>query len=116
MGTLRHGVTHGLHPHHPVLPKWFMERLNSQPYSDEMLKLDPCPYCYQPSDSVEHVVPRSQGGSATYSNKVGACKRCNNQRSSVPFLVWIIRMRKRSVRLATGVFYREQRGGLIGSL
>lgn len=48
---------------------------------------DPCPYCGNKADSIEHVVPRSEEKGLMF-NTVGACKLCNNSRKSVPFLIW----------------------------
>ncbi len=36
-----------------------------------------CAYCAEPADTVDHVVPRSRGGSHEWSNVVAACKRDN---------------------------------------
>jgi hypothetical protein len=53
------------------------------------LKLDPCVYCGEPSDSLEHVIPQKDGGRSAY-NIVGACKKCNSTRRHTPFLIWMI--------------------------
>jgi 5-methylcytosine-specific restriction endonuclease McrA len=36
-----------------------------------------CQYCGAPAENLDHVVPRSRGGSHTWENVVGACRRCN---------------------------------------
>ncbi len=36
-----------------------------------------CQYCAAPAESIDHVVPRSRGGSHTWDNVVAACRRCN---------------------------------------
>lgn len=36
-----------------------------------------CVYCSQPADTVDHVVPRSRGGSHDWSNVVASCKQDN---------------------------------------
>ncbi|GIU92913.1 MAG: HNH endonuclease [Acidimicrobiia bacterium] len=36
-----------------------------------------CQYCAAPADSIDHVVPRSRGGSHTWDNVVACCRRCN---------------------------------------
>ncbi len=36
-----------------------------------------CQYCGEPAESIDHVLPRSKGGSNTWDNVVAACKRCN---------------------------------------
>lgn len=44
-----------------------------------VLKAQPkCAYCQESkSTTVDHVIPRSLGGNAVYSNLVGACQSCN---------------------------------------
>jgi len=37
-----------------------------------------CAYCSAPATSLDHVVPRSRGGSHTWDNVVSACGRCNH--------------------------------------
>ena len=36
-----------------------------------------CVYCSQPADTIDHVIPRSRGGTHDWSNVVAACKRDN---------------------------------------
>jgi len=36
-----------------------------------------CQYCDARADSIDHVVPRSRGGTHTWENVVAACRRCN---------------------------------------
>lgn len=36
-----------------------------------------CQYCGGPAENVDHVVPRSRGGTHTWDNVVAACKKCN---------------------------------------
>lgn len=50
---------------------------------------DPCVYCGESSETMEHVVPQSAGGKAA-NNLVGACLTCNNERGSKPFLLWMM--------------------------
>lgn len=37
-----------------------------------------CSYCGANATSIDHVVPRSRGGSHTWDNVVAACRRCNH--------------------------------------
>lgn len=39
-----------------------------------------CQYCGQPAEDVDHVVPRSRGGTHTWENVVAACRRCNGRK------------------------------------
>jgi 5-methylcytosine-specific restriction endonuclease McrA len=36
-----------------------------------------CQYCGDPADSLDHVTPRSRGGTHTWDNVVACCRRCN---------------------------------------
>ena len=37
-----------------------------------------CGYCSAPAASIDHVIPRSRGGSHTWENVVSACHKCNH--------------------------------------
>lgn len=52
-----------------------------------------CQYCSAPATSLDHVVPRSRGGSHTWENIVSACGRCNHVKGdrSVADLGWRLR-------------------------
>ena len=36
-----------------------------------------CQYCDAPAESIDHVMPRSRGGTHTWENVVASCRRCN---------------------------------------
>ncbi len=36
-----------------------------------------CQYCHATAENIDHVVPRSRGGTHTWDNVVAACKPCN---------------------------------------
>ncbi|GAC1597018.1 MAG: HNH endonuclease [Acidimicrobiales bacterium] len=36
-----------------------------------------CQYCNAPAENIDHVIPRSKGGSHTWENVVAACRPCN---------------------------------------
>ncbi len=36
-----------------------------------------CQYCHSPAENIDHVIPRSRGGTHTWDNVVAACKPCN---------------------------------------
>jgi 5-methylcytosine-specific restriction endonuclease McrA len=36
-----------------------------------------CQYCAGPAESIDHVIPRSRGGTHTWENVVAACRPCN---------------------------------------
>ncbi len=39
-----------------------------------------CQYCERAAESIDHVVPRSRGGSHTWDNVVACCRRCNSRK------------------------------------
>jgi 5-methylcytosine-specific restriction endonuclease McrA len=39
-----------------------------------------CQYCGGPAESIDHVLPRSRGGTHTWDNVVAACRRCNGRK------------------------------------
>jgi 5-methylcytosine-specific restriction endonuclease McrA len=52
-----------------------------------------CQYCSAPATSLDHVVPRSRGGTHTWDNVVSACGRCNHVKADrgVAELGWRLR-------------------------
>jgi 5-methylcytosine-specific restriction endonuclease McrA len=41
-----------------------------------------CQYCGRPAENVDHVIPRSRGGTHTWENVVAACRRCNARKEN----------------------------------
>jgi len=41
-----------------------------------------CAYCRKSAKTVDHVVPKSQGGKTTWKNTVSACFPCNNKKDN----------------------------------
>ena len=41
-----------------------------------------CQYCGRPGDTIDHVHPRSRGGSSSWENCVCACSTCNTRKNS----------------------------------
>jgi len=39
-----------------------------------------CQYCNGAAENIDHVIPRSRGGSHTWENVVAACRRCNTRK------------------------------------
>ncbi len=52
-----------------------------------------CVYCAAPATSIDHVIPRSRGGSHTWENVVSACHLCNHLKADKPLkeLGWRLR-------------------------
>ena len=51
-----------------------------------------CVYCGNSATSIDHVVPRSRGGTHTWDNVVAACRRCNHTKAdrSLAELGWAL--------------------------
>jgi hypothetical protein len=47
---------------------------------------DPCAYCGNPADSLDHIVPKAAGGTDTWDNFTSSCMRCNRVKSMKPLL------------------------------
>ena len=47
-----------------------------------------CLYCGSPSESIDHVLPRSRGGCSTTENCVPACLACNGQKGDSDAFAW----------------------------
>ncbi len=41
-----------------------------------------CQYCGRAAENLDHVVPRSRGGTHTWENVVAACRPCNNRKGN----------------------------------
>ncbi len=39
-----------------------------------------CQYCGRNAENIDHVLPRSRGGTHTWENVVAACRPCNNRK------------------------------------
>ena len=56
----------------------------------DWIKGDPCVYCYGASATVDHIEPRSGGGSNRFGNFAAACRYCNSSKGSTPLLRFLI--------------------------
>ncbi len=52
-----------------------------------------CIYCGDPSQSIDHVVPKSRGGLSVSENCVPACLDCNGRKGDTDVLDWYRRQR-----------------------
>lgn len=62
-----------------------------------------CVYCGLAATSIDHVVPRSRGGTHTWDNVVAACRRCNHAKAdrSLAELGWQLRILPQAPRGAS---------------
>lgn len=52
-----------------------------------------CAYCGRQAETIDHVVPRSRGGTHTWENCVASCMRCNHSKADrlIEELGWTLR-------------------------
>lgn len=73
-------------------------RLSNDPETRDYAKLivnDPCVYCGEQAESVDHIEPLSRGGGDTWENLAPACISCNSQKHTMGLLEFLIRRRER---------------------
>jgi 5-methylcytosine-specific restriction endonuclease McrA len=39
-----------------------------------------CQYCGRPAENIDHVIPKTQGGTHSWTNVVASCRRCNSKK------------------------------------
>ncbi len=67
-----------------VHARWVYERTGRVPYSKAaLLRRDRhrCGYCGAVATTMDHIVPRCQGGRTTWLNAVAACQDCNARKA-----------------------------------
>lgn len=52
-----------------------------------------CAYCGKGANTIDHIVPKSRGGTNSYSNAVACCNKCNSKKAN--FLLHEINMKLR---------------------
>ena len=62
-----------------------------------------CIYCGNPSESIDHVLPRSRGGLSVTENCVPACLACNGRKSDTDAFDWSRRQRFYDPRRAMAI-------------
>jgi 5-methylcytosine-specific restriction endonuclease McrA len=53
------------------------------PYEARALLDVKCAYCDEPSETIDHVIPRHRGGTDDLSNLIGACAFCNQSKGAL---------------------------------
>lgn len=59
-------------------------------YAD-VLRGDPCSYCGDVCEHIDHIVPVTRGGGNDWTNLTAACSPCNSQKRSTPMLEFMRR-------------------------
>jgi 5-methylcytosine-specific restriction endonuclease McrA len=54
-----------------------------------LVRSDPCSYCGEPSDTLDHIVPRYVDDDDDWSNLTAACMRCNTGKGRNSLLVYL---------------------------
>jgi len=72
-----------------------------------------CYYCGGKAESVDHLVPRSKGGSNDLSNKVPACHLCNQMKGNMLLEEFVARLERilQTVRSKKVIQFPIQFGG-----
>lgn len=61
----------------------------------EIVRRDPCSYCGEPSETVDHIVALGVGGSNDWTNLTGACTSCNSSKRAQGLLWFLLRRAER---------------------
>lgn len=95
--ALEHGVTEYQRVHHVIRNRLYHGLLSGKMamrslYDDERLKMtapQACYYCGATSNlTVDHLIPRIQGGADDVDNLVWACRSCNSSKQGRDLMVW----------------------------
>ena len=62
-----------------------------------------CIYCGKPSESIDHILPRSKGGLSNTENCVPACLSCNGDKSDNEAFYWYRRQKFYDPRRAMAI-------------
>jgi len=61
-----------------------------------------CQYCGAAAENLDHVIPKSRGGTHTWDNVVAACRRCNSKKENRSFQDAGLRLARLPVAPADG--------------
>ena len=79
-----------------------------------------CQYCskkMEPSEcTVDHIVPKVDGGKSSWENCVCSCKRCNNIKGDKPLAKTGLKLKRNPVQPSAGDFIRLRTGNIISQL
>lgn len=69
-------------------------RVKGQKEHERLFPGQPCYYCGDLAQSVDHMMPSSKGGSNALDNKVPACHRCNQMKGDLSVEEFIAKMER----------------------
>lgn len=64
-----------------VVTRWLHRRTQLCTKSAIKARDKNCGYCGGRAETVDHIIPRSRGGTLTWDNAVAACQRCNHRKA-----------------------------------
>ncbi len=76
-----------------VVERWLLAGADYRSRTDDALRDMQCVYCGDRAQTLDHIVPRSRGGSDDPQNLVPACQRCNGAKSALSLEEWAERLR-----------------------
>lgn len=62
---------------------------NAEPFV-HVLKREPCAYCNLPATTIDHIIPRSAGGTDSAYNYTPACVACNQEKRSAKLIMFLV--------------------------
>ena len=65
-----------------VVTRWLHRRSQLCTKSAIKARDKVCAYCGGHAETVDHIIPRSRGGTLTWDNAVAACQRCNHRKAN----------------------------------
>lgn len=55
----------------------------------QILLKDPCCYCGEPTEHIDHIQPVASDGDSHWSNLTAACSSCNYDKRAKPMMLWL---------------------------
>lgn len=55
-----------------------------------LMRLDPCAYCGQPAQHIDHIIPQRSNGDDQWTNMTAACNQCNSTKGGQPLMHFLI--------------------------
>ena len=79
-----------MHKHDAIYLDQLCPKISNKNWRDSLHRLtkNTCIYCGNPSESLDHLHPRSKGGETNTKNCVPCCLSCNGKKSDTEVLRW----------------------------
>ncbi len=82
----------------------------------EVVRFDPCSYCFDAGGSVDHIVPLNAGGMDVWENYTGSCRSCNSSKRDkdvLSFMLWNLSLWSMFAHARAASGCRCERGGVV---